>query len=446
MEEGRSRLAVVGHPVVVGALAVLVVNDRLLKDWSGGIDDGLGGAARTVTGKASDIAGVLLLAVLVGALTGRRRATVVAVGVAFAALKLSPAVADLAVPVLGGRTRTDPWDLLALAALAPADRLLRRLDLPAPDLRPAWASVRATLGLAVVVASVPAMTATSCSAPEYPGGLDTLVVRADGTLAAATTYAGRRPDVDAGTGDRLDQARRDARLRWYVSADDGRTWRRGEIGADEAAALLDRPRATEACAGETCWTVVSPTEVLETSPGGRHRIATLSDDQLEAVDANEVRGGCDATFHVLGTEIVAVDGGAVATAGEYGVTRLEPGGEWEPVAVDRMELPDDLPAARSRYLRHTPAVGVIVLVLAGVATSLWRPTRRAAGWMSVGIAVVAFVPARMLVQFADGNGQTPRESDMLLFSTTATVVGLALLPLVVAWVWPMRTDDRSGRA
>ena len=120
------RLAVLAHPLVAGSLAVLVVNDHVLKAWSA--DRGL--LARTVTGKASDVAGVLLLAVVVGVLTGRRRGSVVAVGLGFAALKLSPAVADLAIPVLGGRTRTDPWDLLALAALLPADRLLRPVDDP----------------------------------------------------------------------------------------------------------------------------------------------------------------------------------------------------------------------------------------------------------------------------------------------------------------------------
>jgi hypothetical protein len=111
------------HPVPLGSVLVLALNDHLLKG-SGLLPGG-------VTGKLSDVAGLfffpLLLSVL---LTGasrlaRRRVDegapplvpVVSTGAAFAALKLSPAFNAL-VARAWGPNALDPTDLLCLPVLA----------------------------------------------------------------------------------------------------------------------------------------------------------------------------------------------------------------------------------------------------------------------------------------------------------------------------------------
>jgi len=116
------------HPVALTAIAVLVINDHILKDaypsW--------------LTGKLSDVAGMiffpLLVAALLAPLARRMRiardrlitACVIATGVGFAAIKLWEPATVLCQHVLGllqlspGPVQIvrDPTDLLALAALA----------------------------------------------------------------------------------------------------------------------------------------------------------------------------------------------------------------------------------------------------------------------------------------------------------------------------------------
>ncbi len=71
------------HPITLAALAVLVVNDHVLKAWWPGV----------ITGKLSDVAGMILapvvLAALVERITGRRApwGCVVAVAIVFALTK-----------------------------------------------------------------------------------------------------------------------------------------------------------------------------------------------------------------------------------------------------------------------------------------------------------------------------------------------------------------------
>jgi hypothetical protein len=60
---GRSRLA---HPIFTGAVAILAVNDRLLKPLVGS----------WWTGKLSDLSGVFVVAVLAGVVSHRPRAPV----------------------------------------------------------------------------------------------------------------------------------------------------------------------------------------------------------------------------------------------------------------------------------------------------------------------------------------------------------------------------------
>ena len=146
-EDGPGRSALPAgeflHPVPLMALAVLVINDHYLK--GGGL------ISAQVTGKLSDIAGLLffpllctaawdliLLAVFrAGAAIDfslnrwKLRASCIVTGAMFAATKLSQSVADWCAGVLGamGIPSTiiaDPTDLVALASLAVAYGLGRR--------------------------------------------------------------------------------------------------------------------------------------------------------------------------------------------------------------------------------------------------------------------------------------------------------------------------------
>jgi hypothetical protein len=123
----RFDLSPLAHPLWWGALVVLGVNDHLLK--------GAGIAPGWLTGKLSDFAFLIVAPVLAGvmlpcAIRHRHRIALVAVGVLFAAAKLSRAVSDELVLALRHagivwRLWPDPTDLVALAMLPLAARLLR---------------------------------------------------------------------------------------------------------------------------------------------------------------------------------------------------------------------------------------------------------------------------------------------------------------------------------
>ena len=105
------------HPMWLVALVMLVVNDHVLKHSE---------VAGLMTGKLSDVAGLIvapvLLAALLGVTTRRGLALAgVATGIVFAAINLSPSLAaswDAAVSVfVPFHTTVDPTDLAALLAI-----------------------------------------------------------------------------------------------------------------------------------------------------------------------------------------------------------------------------------------------------------------------------------------------------------------------------------------
>ncbi len=118
--------AALRHPLWLTALALLVLNDHLLKT--------AGVLPLAITGKLSDFEGLLVaplvLAAILGA--GSRRAWLachVAVGAGFAAINLDPVVAHAvelvaAMGPIPWRIHVDPTDLLALPALAVSWRVL----------------------------------------------------------------------------------------------------------------------------------------------------------------------------------------------------------------------------------------------------------------------------------------------------------------------------------
>ena len=133
------------HPLPIAAAALLLLNDHLLKPaaWP----------SAAVAGKLSDLCGLFVFPLLMTAITRPRWASVwvIATGLAFAALKLSPGF-NRAVGVVWGGNAMDPGDLACLPVLALSWLHLQRGAAPAGALRRA----AATAFIAVACAATPA--------------------------------------------------------------------------------------------------------------------------------------------------------------------------------------------------------------------------------------------------------------------------------------------------
>ncbi|HWO65502.1 MAG TPA: hypothetical protein VNO31_36255, partial [Umezawaea sp.] len=157
----------VAHPLTVGATAVLLLNDHVFKQaWPG-----------LVTGKLSDVAGLVVAPPVLGLLLGLflaerigAAAAVLLTGVGFALVKLIPAgaeVASAAWSVVNGPSvvLADPTDLVTLPALGLSWWVWCRVA-AAPPLSDGLV-FRARVVVAVPFA-VLAITATSGPGDSYP--------------------------------------------------------------------------------------------------------------------------------------------------------------------------------------------------------------------------------------------------------------------------------------
>lgn len=247
------------HPVTAGAVVLLLVNDHLLKAAYPG----------PVTGKLSDVAGLVFAPALVAAvlclLVPRVPARVAAavglagVGLAFTWVKATTAGAGLASAawsVLRPSTvLADVTDLAALPALAVAWWTWRRVR--SAELPERW--TRTVRALLVLPAAILAVAATS--APFYPAAGRVEVVDGRAVVGLYNGYHARDGDPAA---ERWPSS-------WYSTAD-GRTW----VKEPPSSATLPPeppPLRTEACVPGTpahCYRVVpGRLAVEETVDGGR---------------------------------------------------------------------------------------------------------------------------------------------------------------------------------
>ncbi len=173
LHPGRALLT----PTWLLALALLGVNDHLLK--------GAGVLPGALTGKLSDLAGMIVAPALLAALLGLRSrrgllACHVAIGTVFAAIKVSPAAADAWSWLMGlcGNAWTitvDPTDLLALPVLAIGWRaLVPAMARPLPVFQPMAPRLAQ---LSAIVAGTTLSVATSSPKPSETDGGE---VEADG--------------------------------------------------------------------------------------------------------------------------------------------------------------------------------------------------------------------------------------------------------------------------
>ncbi|MDC3960055.1 hypothetical protein [Polyangium jinanense] len=178
------------HPLWLGSLAVLALNDHVLK--------GAGILPGAITGKLSDFAGLVVAPVLLAALLrlGSRRSLFLAhlaTGAVFAAIKLSPAAARAfeaftALTPFPWQITVDPTDLMALPALALAWRVLvPAMQRPLPE-RPLAQRTAVVFGsLACAATSEPQEPPPTCD-PEFCGVTPTEA----GALSLGNTTTGER--------------------------------------------------------------------------------------------------------------------------------------------------------------------------------------------------------------------------------------------------------------
>ncbi len=148
------------HPLWLGAVATLAVNDHLLK--------GSGLAPGWLTGKLSDVVGLfaapLLLAVLLRVSARRGWAVAhLAIGTVFAAIQLSPAAANAWSGLMGlvgvpWTITSDPTDLLTLPMLAASYAYVPRLARSRVRARHVGETAVAGAGLVACVATSPGPT------------------------------------------------------------------------------------------------------------------------------------------------------------------------------------------------------------------------------------------------------------------------------------------------
>jgi hypothetical protein len=297
--EVGSRLSLIGSPLFVLSVVVLVVNDHVVKSaWPG-----------TVSGKLSDVAGVAMVAMLLTAATGKRSVGFALTSIGFVGLKTVPVVAAASAPLLGGTTRTDATDLIALVVLMPLWWWIGRASEA-----PVTAGSRWLLPLQIVAisAAVVATTATSC---EGEGVLSVTVV--DGVVHATTVT-----DV-------------------FESVDGGATWETSTIPSWDD--RLDRPypeslrdcAESDRCVELVPGSGVGPVDVtvVEVRGDERRAILTVTAEQRQAL-LNVVAPQCGDGFFDAISVVDREDGEHVVVAmGSAGVLHHRPDQVWEWVAV-----------------------------------------------------------------------------------------------------------------
>lgn len=383
------RWRLLAHPYFTGALAVLALNDQVLKRVAPGL----------LTGKLSDFAGVFVAAVMLTALTARPRLSTSIIGLGFAAMKASPLAAGLAAPFLGGVTRQDATDLVALVMLVPALRFSRQV-FPVDRERPIAEAVLTLLAGSIAVFTV---SATSCLRPPT---VDAFVVRGDGTVFAriydeAVDVSGKEVPSPA----------------WALSTDGGASWLAASTPPQEPPTSSDEARSDQvgwfrvrSDSVEQAETASEPFRIsFAFTPEQRRRMYWRTD------------ADCDVSMSDMFKSISIVvrpDGSHVVVAmGSQGALHRSPGGTWTRVAVlDQKPVSLRGPS----WLRDLSLAPLVLIALSPIPLVLaWR--RRGRGWGLAALAAAAGGGV-LLLTFAGG---------LMFFGLDYTVAGplIALLAL-----------------
>ncbi|NAS23508.1 hypothetical protein GT755_17630 [Herbidospora sp. NEAU-GS84] len=322
------RASWIGHPLTVLALVVLVVNDHLLKHtWPG-----------VVTGKLSDVAGLILLPAVLDLVLRRPWLSIAVTGVGFTLVKASETGAWLA---------SEAWSL----AWGPSVILADPTDLlTLPALYVAWLASRhpVPVGRTVVVlltpAAVLAITATSPELPYVPPMAFATEVRDGGIIV---------------------QLKSDERhvSRAYLTRD-GVTWE------EWTGAVRSTPTASS-CAGDHCLRVVPGRLKVEESTGGGAWTTAwevspeVQDRLVRAYPPDEPED----IQPVESLSVSAIPGLVVVANGADGVAVRDAAGTWRRIGIKDYEIspagtvPTDAPG---RYDAALPQNALFIAVVVGL--------------------------------------------------------------------------------
>lgn len=375
-------MRVLVHPWFTGAVMVLAVNDHVLK----------GRGPALLTGKLSDVAGVVAVAVL-AAVLGGRRSGVGLTAAAFVALKVVPGVAEAVAPVLGGVTRRDPTDLVALLALVPLDRWLRSALPPERHLVARGGALGTAVGALAVATSMMATAATSCLEPPP---IESVAVD-DGVLIAAAGSV---------------------------------TWRSDDGGADWSIADVESPAVQrEACDGDACYRV-EPGAGLERCAGDDCTVAyRFSGEQRRRM---ELQAECgwdvdDDFLAVAAGEGLAGEATVLVAMGGQGVLVGQAGGQLERVAVSDSRPLDihGLPSWTRRLL-----IAPVVLFFAGPLLLLLG--RRRMTWAGAATALAMGSAAFLVgaIVWSGFSGADPRLTGVVVAALSVVVFAASLVLLI----------------
>lgn len=409
------RWRLLGHPLFTGSVMLLAVNDHVLKHTVPGV----------VTGKLSDIAGVFVVCVALAVASGRARLAAALTAVGFTAIKTVAPMASVAAPLLGGMTIQDPTDLMALLAIPPATRFVRRrMATPLPE----RGFTRQVLVGASGIIALLSVSATSCaSGPTVDG----FVVQGDVTFARIydETYD--------------DEGNAVPRPTWAASTDGGRTW---HAAADPPTAPVST--AMQACSESLgCFRVRDERVEHRATPGRWRTSFDFTNEQRERI-RQRADGDCDVAVHDWFRSVAIAsrpDGDHVVVAmGSQGVLHRSPEGDWSRRAVlDRRPVPVHGPS----WLLDLSLLPLAAVAVGPAVLALGR--RRRSGRHGIaGLAVAVTGSVGLLII----------GSSLLLYGLDYTIAGPAIAVLSVAVfiasavvaLWPARgrtptTEGRAGR-
>lgn len=393
------------HPATLVAVLVLLVNDHVAKQlWPG-----------FVTGKLSDVAGLVVAPALLACVLPRRAdlAGIVLTGVGFMLVKTTQVGAELASEAwtwLGGPSRVlaDPTDLLALPALG--------LALWIRHLSTSPSRARILLGIPLAVLAV---TATSAA----PGAPDAKVVEV------------REEGIAVFGRDFYPLLSRDGGVSWSP-------WRSQDGSATQ-------PR-TSACMEQRCYRLVADRmKVMESDDGGRTwRVSwEISPGRAKLLDrALDTARCCD--HHPLRSEALAVQvrpggGHVVVVANERdGVAVRDVGGTWRRLGFAGFGSNLSTATAITQPGEHVDAetkvavvVGLLILIVGAVLVSSVRPIPLAVILgLGVGGAVMAFPwPVEGLYTIVT----VPLSYVGMAFTLSGVLVALLELPRPIAVLKPL---------
>ncbi|GAA3411988.1 hypothetical protein [Streptosporangium vulgare] len=338
----NSALAWIGHPLTVIAVVVLLLNDHLFKPlWPG-----------AVTGKLSDVAGLIVAPPLLNLFIRRPRASVLLTGVVFGLVKttaVGAALASQAWTLVWGPSRVlaDPVDLIALPALCLAWWIWKHPDARAVRL------ARAVVVIPVTVLAVAATGQTSVFKPYSAYAVDVT----DGMIVVATR-GGLSPGPFVGAG--------------LASADAGNSW----SSWDGPVPAVPRTSACVPGNPDRCYRIVPARLKVEESRNGRWvtawEISPGDQDRLARAYASEYPEHTEAVAS-LGIAVEKLSDGYVVVVanGADGIALRDVSGVWHRLGWtgEGFDSSSTVPlTAPGRYPDSVPAVALLAALAAGLVT------------------------------------------------------------------------------